>query len=53
MNETMKDIIGVALAVVGLATVAVLVRQGSQTGSIIKESTAGFANVLKAATGGF
>lgn len=51
MNDVMKDIIGVALAVVGLATVAVVVRQGSQTVGIIRESTAGFSNVLKSAMG--
>jgi hypothetical protein len=51
MNDVMKDIIGVALAVVGLATLTVVVRQGSQTVGIIKESTQGFANVLNAAMG--
>ena len=52
MSDTMKDIIGVALAVVGLATVTVLVRQGSNTVGIIRESTTGFANVLNAAMRG-
>lgn len=47
----MKDVSGIALAVIGLATIAVLVRQNSQTGNIIQQSTSGFANVLKAAMG--
>jgi hypothetical protein len=46
MGDIGKDILGVALAVIGLATITVLVRQGAQTGSIIRESASGFANVL-------
>jgi Protein of unknown function (DUF2881). len=51
MNDTLKDVMGVMLAVIGLATITVLVRQGSQTAGIISSSTSGFANVLKQAMG--
>ncbi len=51
MNDVMKDIMGVALAVIGLATLTVCVRPGSQTGQLITSATKGFSDVLYTAMG--
>jgi hypothetical protein len=45
-------IASIALAVVSLATIAVLIRNGQNTSSVINSATTGFANVLTAAMGG-
>jgi hypothetical protein len=52
MNDVMKDVMGIALAVIGLATLTVLVRPGSQTGQLITSATTGFSKVLNTAMGG-
>lgn len=52
MNEIIKDISAIASAIVGLAIITVLVRQGSNTVGVIQASTSGFAQVLTAAMGG-
>ncbi len=52
MNEIFKDITGVAMAIVGVAIIAVLVSQRSQTSNVIQSASGGFANVLGVAMGG-
>ncbi len=52
MGEFGREIGAVAMAIIGLAIIAVLVRQGSQTAGVISASTSGFANVLGTAMGG-
>lgn len=52
MNEIMKDVTGVAMAIVGVAILAVLVSQKNQTTQVIGAATSGFANVLGVAMGG-
>jgi len=44
-------IASVAIAVLVLAGVAVALKRGSQTASVIKATANGYANVIKAATG--
>lgn len=51
MPDIMKDITGIALAVIGLATLTVLVRPGSNTSQVIGAATKGFSNVLGTAMG--
>lgn len=52
MNDIMKDLTGVAMAIVGVAIIAVLVKQGNTTLGVIQNSSSGFANVLAVAMGG-
>lgn len=52
MPDIMKDITGIALAVIGLATLTVLVRPGSNTAQVIGAAASGFGNVLGTAMGG-
>lgn len=52
MNEIFKDITGVAMAIVGVAIIAVLVSQRSQTSNVIQSASGGFARVLGVAMGG-
>ncbi len=49
MNNFSGSIVTIAIAVIGVAIVAVLVSNNAQTGNIITKSTTGFSNVLKAA----
>lgn len=51
MPDIMKDITGIALAVIGLATLTVLVRPNSQTSQVIGAAASGFSNVLGTAMG--
>jgi hypothetical protein len=52
MNEIMRDVTSVAMAVVGVAILAVLVSSQNQTSKVIGASTSGFAQVLGVAMGG-
>ena len=52
MNETMKDITAVAMAIIGVAIVAVLVSQRNQTAHVIGAASTGFGSVLQVAMGG-
>lgn len=52
MNEIMKDITGVAMAIVGVAILAVIVSKQSKTTAVIQDSATGFAQVLGVAMGG-
>ena len=48
MEQIGRDIVAIFSAIVGLAILAVLV-QSQNTGSVITDSTSGFAKVLHAA----
>ncbi len=47
-----KDVIGIATAIVILAGIAVMVKNGSGTAQVLKASADGFASDIRAATGG-
>jgi len=51
MNDIMKDITGIAMAIVGVAILFTLVNPRNQTSQVIKASTGGFATMLGAAMG--
>jgi succinate dehydrogenase hydrophobic anchor subunit len=51
MNDIMKDISGIALALIGLATLAVLVSQRNQTANVIGASGNAFSKALSTAMG--
>lgn len=51
MNETMKDITAVAMAIIGVAIVAVLVSNRNNTTGVISAASGGFGNVLGVAMG--
>lgn len=51
MSEIVRDITAILSAVVGLAIITVLVRQGSQTSQVVQASSQGFASILNAAMG--
>ena len=50
MNDVMKDIVAVLMALIGLAMLAVLL-QSQNTTSVISAGTSGFSNMLKSAMG--
>lgn len=52
MNDIMRDIVAIAMAIIGLAMLAVIIKNGSNTATVIGASTSGFANLLGAATKG-
>ena len=52
MNEIFRDITGIAMAIVGVAILAVLVKSGNQTAQVIGAATSGFGSVLGVAMGG-
>lgn len=52
MNEIFKDITGVAMAVVGVAILAVIVSNQNNTSQVINSAARGFGGVLAVAMGG-
>lgn len=52
MNDIMKDITAVAMAVVGVALLTVIVSRNNQTSQVIGAASSGFASVLGVAMGG-
>ncbi len=52
MNEMFGDVTSVAMAIVGVAIIAVLVSSKNNTSQVIQASSSGFANVLGVAMGG-
>lgn len=52
MNETMKDLTAVAMAIVGVAIVAVLVSNRNNTTGVLGAAASGFSGVLGTAMGG-
>lgn len=52
MNEIMKDITGVVMAIVGVAILTVIVSKQNNTSGVIGAATSGTANLLSVAMGG-
>lgn len=52
MNEIMKDLTSVGMAIIGVAILAVIVSSKNQTTQVIGSAASGFANVLGVAMGG-
>lgn len=52
MNDLMRDVTSVAMAIIGVAILTVLVSQKNQTTQVIGAASSGFANVLGVAMGG-
>ena len=52
MNDIMKDVTGVALAIIGVAIIYTLVNPQNKTAQVIGAATSGFSNALYAAMGG-
>lgn len=52
MNEVMKDVTGIVMAIVGVALLTVIVSQKNQTDKVIQAATGGTANLLSVAMGG-
>lgn len=49
MNNVVTSIVTVLLAVIGVAIIAVLVKQGNATSDVIKAATGGFSSILSTA----
>jgi hypothetical protein len=52
MNDMMRDVTSVGMAIIGVAILTVLVSQKNQTSQVIGAASSGFANVLGVAMGG-
>ena len=52
MNDVMKDITSVALAIVGVAILGVIFVKSQNAPAVISSVTSGFGNVLGVAMGG-
>jgi hypothetical protein len=52
MNDIMKDLTSVGMAIIGVAILAVIVSQKNQTTQVIGAASSGFASVLGVAMGG-
>jgi hypothetical protein len=52
MSEMFKDVTAVAMAIVGVAILAVLVSNRNNTTGVIQAASSGFGNVLGVAMGG-
>ena len=52
MNEIVKDITGIAMAIVGVAILYTLVNPNNKTAQVISAASGGFATALTAAMGG-
>ena len=48
-NNFITAVVTVLVAVIGVAIIAVLVKQGNQTSSVISSATSGFAKILQTA----
>ena len=52
MDKIFSDITGVAMAIIGVAILAVMVSRNSNTMGVISSASQGFGNVLGVAMGG-
>jgi hypothetical protein len=52
MSDIMKDLTSIGMAIIGVAILAVMVKQGNQTTQVIGAATSGFGSVLAVAMGG-
>lgn len=51
MNDIMKDITGIAMAIVGVAILYTLVNPQNKTAQVIQAASGGFSQALSAAMG--
>ena len=51
MNDLMKDVTGIAMAIVGVAILFTLVNPQNKTSQVIQSASGGFATMLGAAMG--
>lgn len=51
MNDIFRDITGVGMAIIGVAILAVIVSNSSNTTNVVNAATSGFAQVLSVAMG--
>lgn len=51
MNEIVKDVTGIAMAIVGVAILYTLVNPQNKTSQVIQSASGGFAQALSAAMG--
>ncbi len=52
MGDIMKDVTGIAMAIVGVAILYTLVNPQNKTATVITSASSGFAQALTAAMGG-
>ena len=52
MNDIVKDITGIAMAIVGVAILYTLVNPSNNTSQVISSASSGFSQALTAAMGG-
>lgn len=52
MGDIMKDVSGIAMAIVGVAILYTLVNPSNRTGDVIRSASGGFSSALAAAMGG-
>ena len=52
MNDILKDVSGIAMAIVGVAILYTLVNPKNKTSQVIGAASSGFSNALSAAMGG-
>lgn len=52
MNDIMKDVTGIAMAIVGVAILYTLVNPQNKTAQVIQAAASGFGGALTAAMGG-
>lgn len=51
MDQIWQGVVTIAVAIIGVATLAVLVSKNAQTSQVISSAGSAFANALSAATG--
>lgn len=51
MNDIMRDITAIATAIIGVAILTVLVKQGNNTTGVINAAASGFSTALSTAMG--
>jgi PRD1 phage membrane DNA delivery len=52
MNDIIRDVTGIAMAIVGVAILYTLVNPSNKTAQVISASAGGFAQAITAAMGG-
>ncbi len=52
MNDIMRDVSGIAMAIIGVAILYTLVNPQNKTSEVIRAASGGFSNALATAMGG-
>ena len=52
MSDIMRDVSGIAMAIIGVAILYTLVNPNNKTSDVIKAASGGFSNALATAMGG-